>query len=151
MVTSLITDPVYEGPVMFADNFVGVTHTINIDNPSDCRDAQLTIHLTFPGMNTEGTPFRFLVLEEVQHNINLPAVFSTGGFIQGNYAEWTDNDNTGMDTPHVETGIYQFILPAGFAGGIYEAFAEWTCVIYDGVSFEATFGDCRVAATIVTI
>lgn len=119
----LATPALYDDPLGPAvDTFVSPIIDLDIDNPSTCRDAVLAVGLRVPesqviqNAGSGRTKVHFLI----EHDVNLPGVLVTGGFVTK--TEWViDIEAPGAGTREWMTPgfdlIPRYLLPAGFAGG----------------------------------
>jgi hypothetical protein len=103
------------------DTVSSATFTVNIENPSDCRDAILVVEMMIPQIATSGIqPGVFAVELNVYHSFNLPGILVAPMTIRASQ-QIVDNDTDAVgpragndNTP--STVLTQFTVPPGFVG-----------------------------------
>lgn len=145
--TGLPTPAIFNEAMSALESFTSPVIDIDIENPSDCRDAILRVGLRVPETQVQQAAGagRSKVHFLIEHNVNLPGVLVTAGFITK--TEWVvDIDAPGAGTREWMTPGFDLIpvytLPAGFTGGNI----QWRITI---TQEEGTSTNVRVNAMVI--
>lgn len=119
--TSFTNSILYNAPVTDGFTISSATFTVNIENPSDCRDAVLVLEMYVPQIATSSIePGIFGIGVDVYHSFNLPGILVAPMTIRASN-QIIDNDTTAVanraGSDAVPSSILsQFTVPPGFVG-----------------------------------